>query len=221
MFNRTIFVTIAFCLTIIGSSGCAITKESPSVSNSAIAASNTTQQILSSDRTSIYIEGGFQFGGDKLSGQKEPSCIPPGCATNLRLGSGGHVAVGFQNFIGDNKSESLSLALGYLWEAGTGNFDEKASAVTLEAIYAQHHDLHRLGIGLSYHHDPRYEEEISDLKKIKLDFDDSLGVVFKYGYFFRQADWHLGASYTIMDYKIGSEDVDASGLGVFVSKSFQ
>ena len=140
------------------------------------------------------------------------------CPRGFRIGSGLHLAVGFRSLIGDNKSETLSLALGYLWES---RFEEETSATTLESIYTQHYGLHRVGIGLSYHLDPKYEEEISDSNKVQLDFDDALGIVFKYGYLIRQPDWQLGVRYSIMDYKIDSEDVDASSLGVYVSKSFQ
>jgi len=170
----------------------------------------------------IFIEGDARAGSDKLS-SKEVNCVDlyfqeRDCPRGYRIGGGLHLAVGFRSFIGDNKSETLSLALGYLWES---SFEEETSATTLETIYTQHYDLHRLGFGLSYHLDPRYEEEISDSNKVKLEFDDALGIVFKYGYIIRQPDWQLGVRYTIMDYKIDSEDVDASSLGIYVSKSFQ
>jgi hypothetical protein len=105
-----------------------------------------------------------------------------------------------------------------LWE---GNFDEKTSAKTLEAIYTKHYGFHRAGIGISYHLDPKYEEEITDTNKIQLDFDDAFGIVFKYGYLIKQTDWHVGVRYTIMDYKIGSVEVDASSIGIYGSRSFQ
>jgi hypothetical protein len=177
------------------------------------------QHTLSNDRTSIFIEGGARVGGDELSSD-EAICIDlfdRGCPGS-RIGGGAHLAVGFRYFVGENKSESLSLALGYLWD---NSFDEKVSSTTLETIYSHHDGLHRVGIGLSYHLDPRYEEEISDSKKIQLDFDDAFGIVFKYGYLIRQTDWHVGVRYTIMDYKIGSVEVDASSFGIYGSKSFQ
>lgn len=48
-----------------------------------------------------------------------------------------------------------------------------------------------------------------------------LGLYFKYGYLIKQTDWHVGVRYTIMDYKIGSVEVDASSFGIYGSKSFQ
>lgn len=173
--------------------------------------------------TEIFIEGGARVGSDELS-SKEVICVDffvfenKNCPNDYRAGGGAHLAVGYRYFVGDNKSESLSLALGYLWD---GRFDEKASAMTLETIYTQHYGLHRVGIGLSCHLDPRYEDEISDSKKIQLDFDDALGIVIKYGYLVRQPDWHIGVRYTIMDYKIGSVEVDANSFGIYGSKSFQ
>ncbi len=168
----------------------------------------------------IFIEGGARVGGDKISSQEEPACSlgGPGCSENSRVGGGAHLAVGYRYFIGDIKSESLSLALGYLWD---GSFDEKGSAKTLEAIYTKHYGIHQTGIGISYHLDPKYEEEITDTKEIQLDFDDAFGIVFKYGYIIKQTDWHVGVRYTIMDYKIGSVEVDASSFGFYGSKSFQ
>jgi hypothetical protein len=171
----------------------------------------------------IFIEGGARVGGDELS-SKEVICVDffvfgnENCPSDYRAGSGAHLAVCFRYFIGDNKSESLSLALGYLWNHYS---DEKASATTLETIYTHHVGLHRVGIGLSYHLDPKYEEEISDSNEIQLDFDDALGIVIKYGYLIRQPDWHIGVRYTIMDYKIGSVEVDASSFGIYGSKNFQ
>lgn len=178
---------------------------------------DAAQNTPSNDRFSIYIEGGVGMGSEKLN-PKHSQCIPPGCDTGLALGEGLHLAVGFQNFIGDNKSKSLSLALGYLTSAST---DEKASAVTLEAMYAQHHGLHRLGFGLSYHLNPKYEIEIDDSRTSQVDFDDSLGIVFKWQYLFKQPNWHLGVGYTIMDYKKDGRDFDASRLEVYASKSYQ
>ena len=100
------------------------------------------------------------------------------------------------------------------------SFEEKTSAKILEATYTRHRGLHRFGIGLAAHLDPTYEEEIDDFNTVRLDFDDALGVVFKYGYLIRQPDWLLGIRYTDMDYQTGSEEVDASSWGIFVSKSF-
>jgi hypothetical protein len=93
----------------------------------------------------ILIEGGARAGSNKLSSEKV-TCLDiffqvTSCPRGFRIGGGGHLAVGFHSFIGDNKSESLSLALGYLWES---SFEEKASATTLEAVYTQHYDLQRL-----------------------------------------------------------------------------
>lgn len=128
------------------------------------------------------------------------------------------MAVGYRYFFEEDNTQDLSLSLGCLWES---NFEEKTSAKILEGTYTQHHELHRLGIGLAYHFGPRYEEEISDFTTIRLDFDDALGVVFKYGYLIRQPNWLLGIRYTIIDYETGGEYVDASSLGIYVLKSFR
>jgi hypothetical protein len=166
----------------------------------------------------IYVEGGVRSGGDKLSSTNGSICFDPYCPRDNRIGDGAHLAVGYRYFFGEDDTQDFSLALGYLWDS---RFEEKTSAKILEATFTQHQGLHRLGIGLAYHIDPMYEEEISDSNTVRLDFDDALGIVFKYAYLIRQPDWLLGIRYTVMDYQTGSEEVDANSLGIYASKSFR
>ena len=182
---------------------------------------STTTSNRFSDKNSMFIEGGFRMGSEKVR-ISEQNCVDiffqeADCPRGFRIGEGVHLAIGFNYFIGDSNSQALSLAAGYL---KGGDFEEKSSATTLEVLYTQYNDLHRWGIGLSYHIDPEYEEEISSSKTRKLKFDDALGIVIKYGYLIRSPDWELGFRLTLMDYKLASEDYNANSLGIFASKSF-
>lgn len=195
---------------------------------------NDTKKLSDSTKTSygfdnknsLFIEGGFRMGTEKVR-ISEQNCVDiffqaTDCPRGFRIGEGAHLAIGFNYFIGDNRSKSLSIAAGFLEGGGT---DESSSAKTLEIVFTQYYGLHRLGIGLSYHVDPDYEEEIDagygdTADNRQLNFDDALGIVFKYGYLVRSPDWELGCRFTLMDYELASEDYNASSLGIFASKSF-
>ncbi len=190
-------------------------------------ASDTTKASYSFiSKNAIFIEGGARMGSEKVR-ISEQNCVDiffqaTDCPRGFRIGEGGHLAIGFNYFIGDNRSKSLSMAAGFL---KGGGIDESSSAKTLEIVFTQYYELYRLGVGLSYHVDPEYEEEIDagygdTADNIQLNFDDALGIVFKLGYLIRSPDWELGLRYTLMDYELANEDYNANSLGIFVSKSF-
>lgn len=165
-------------------------------------------------QSEIYIEVAFEGGGETFvtatRGNDDISIDE-----NLNIGGGFKFAGGIHKFVGENDGGSVSLALGYLWDSiDADNGDADFSTITLDAIYNHRLNLHRLGIGASYHIGPEYQGDIDGSAKTNIDFDDSLGLILQYSYEFTPG-LYLGLRHTEMDYEVRGILVDASSTGLF------
>ncbi len=159
----------------------------------------------------IYMELGFEGGGDRLIGTTS--------GYDLNVGGGVKFAGGVQNQVGENGS-TLSLLLGYIFDdIDAINGTAEINTITFEAVYSIQRDHHRFGIGASYHIGPTYEENIVGFPPLKIDFDDALGIILQYSYALSPG-FQIGARLTEMDYEANSFSLDASSFGLFLSYGF-
>jgi hypothetical protein len=121
--------------------------------------------------------------------------------------------------VGEN-GKSLSLALGYMIQSmDASNGTAEISTLTFDAIYSIPVDVHRFGIGASYHIGPTYKDNIAGFSPLKIDFDNAWGLVMQYSYAYSPR-FQVGARITGMDYEVDGFSLDASSFGVFISNGF-
>ena len=168
--------------------------------------------LLSSNaHAELYIELGFEGGGDTLIGTF--------LGDTINAGGGAKLSFGVQNQVGEN-GESLSLSLGYLFD----NFDAidgtaEIDVFTFDAIYSIQKDAHRFGIGGSYHMGPTYQVDQLGFSPLTIDFDDAFGLILQYSYEL-SLGFQFGARFTQMDYEVSGTSLDAGSFGVFLSYGF-
>jgi len=162
-------------------------------------------------RAGIYLELGFDSGGDTLANTS---------LEDLRAGGGIKVAVGLQRYIGGFDDVGLIFSLGYLFdEIQADNGEAEIYALVAEFIYFREFGPHRLGIGASYHVNPRYKQDIDGFTPLDVDFDNALGLVGRYGYVVNKSV-EFGFRYTLIDYEANATSLDANSAGFFISSSF-
>ena len=167
--------------------------------------------LASAARAELYMEFGFQGGGDTL--------ISTNSGEGIYTGGGLKFAIGVQNKVGKNGA-TLSLSLGNLSdEIDTSNGTAEISTLNLDAIYSYRIFNHRFGFGASYHIDPTYSNNIVGLPPFKIEFDDALGLILQYSYV-RISRFQISTRYTLMDYEASGLSLDASSFGIFLSNGF-
>ncbi len=164
----------------------------------------------------IYFEVGLETGGETLGSTRRE---------DLDAGGGIKLALGLKKYIGGFDDVGLVFSLGFLFDyIDASNGDAETDATVLELTYFRDLGPHRFGVGGSYHLNPQYEDDLVGLPRTKIDFDDAPGVFVRYGYVFISDDAgqqaEIGIRYTVMDYEVGGESIDAGGFGIFVSGSF-
>lgn len=167
--------------------------------------------LASAVRAELYMEVGFQGGGDTL--------ISTTSGEGLYTAGGFKFAIGVQNKVGKN-GETLSFSLGSLSEEiDTPNGTAEISTLNLDAIYSYRIFNHRFGFGASYHIDPTYSNNIVGTPPSKIDFDDALGLILQYSYVLNSR-FQISTRYTLMDYEASGLSLDASSFGIFISNGF-
>ncbi len=162
-------------------------------------------------RAGVYMELGLDVGGDTLADTS---------LEDLSAGGGFKVAVGLQHYIGGFDDVGLIFSLGYLFdEIEADNGEAEIYALVAEFIYFREFGPHRLGIGGSYHMNPRYKQDIDGFAPITIDFDNALGLVGRYGYVLGQSV-EFGIRYTLIDYEFDAASFDANSLGFYISSTF-
>jgi hypothetical protein len=164
--------------------------------------------LASTAQADLYLELGYEGGGDTI--------ISTTAGGDVNAGGGINYVIGIQNEVGEN-GKSLSLALGYMIQSmDASNGTAEISTLTFDAIYSIPVDVHRFGIGASYHIGPTYKDNIAGFSPLKIDFDNALGLVLQYSYAFSRR-FQIGARITKMDYEVDDFSLDASSFGVFIS----
>lgn len=109
--------------------------------------------------------------------------------------------------------------------AKNGSLEFQRVPLTLQ-VFNDLHPQHRVGGGLTYHHDPVLICDANDACDFELEFDNALGWVVSYQFLQPMANERLnmviGAQYTNIQYTPdnGSKDADASGPGLTLALQF-
>lgn len=164
-----------------------------------------------SARAGLYLEVDYELGGDTLASTE---------LEDLDAGGGYRLAIGLQTFIGGFEDVGLIFSIGYLFDwISASNGDAEIDAFVAEFIYFRDFGPHRLGVGGSYHMNPQYEDDVDGFPRTRIDFDDALGLVGRYGYVIEKSI-EFGVRYTLMDYEANGVSIDADSLGFYVSAAF-
>lgn len=167
--------------------------------------------LASTAQAEIYLEIGYEGGGETL--------ISSTAGSEVNAGGGINYVLGIQNEVGE-KGKSLSLALGYMIQsAHASNGTAEISTFTFDANFSIPVNRHRIGAGASYHMSPTYEHDIDGFPRLKIDLGDALGFVLQYSYAYSPR-FQIGARVTEMDYEVNGDSLDASSFGLFMSNGF-
>jgi hypothetical protein len=167
--------------------------------------------LASTAQAELYLELNYDGGGDTL--------ISTTSGDDINAGGGINYVIGIQNKIGE-KGKSLSLAMGYMIQSmKASNGTAEISTLTVDAIYSIPVNVHRFGIGASYHIGPTYKDDIAGFAPLKIDFDNALGLLLQYSYAYSPR-FQIGARITEMDYEVNGLSLDASSFGIFLSNGF-
>lgn len=176
-----------------------------------------------------YFEFGLEFGGDKLAeegGGYGPVKTNAGGGLNFSAGA-------LLNLQGEILNGDLLIALGYLDNDGD-EVDLSANRLDLVYLFNGDRSPHRLGIGPTFHFNSRLELDPDPVENCVFNcfdssfprgttkFDDAIGLTFRYEYnLFPQYNdgggVTLGVRCTLIEYESKVDNVDASGLGIYIN----
>lgn len=176
-----------------------------------------------------YFEFGVEFGGDQLAeegGGYGPVETNAGGGLNFTAG----VLLDLQ---GDHLDGDLLISLGYLDNDGD-EVDLSANRLELIYFFTAERSPHRFGVGPTLHFNARLELDPDPVDDCFLgcfessfpdgttEFDDAVGLTIRYEYniFPQYSDGGgvtLGLRYTAIEYKSKVDDVDASGIGIYIN----
>ncbi len=160
----------------------------------------------------LYVELGAESGGDDIIGTNT--------GDEISAGGGIKLAIGVQSPVNEENSASLRLTVGYLFDSiDADNGDADIETMTFDAMYLFNSGRHTFGAGVTLHLSPEYSDKIAGLEPLTLEFDDTLGVVFQYGYQLTPG-FEIGARITDIDYEVGNNSIDAGSFGIYLSNGF-
>lgn len=154
-------------------------------------------------------------GGDKLAEVE----YDHGDDGEVRAGGLFSLGVGVNHEFGNNWE--LQATFNYLFDgADADNGDVTFSRWPIDVLAFYRNGNHRFGGGITYHTNPEFEIDV-DYIDASVDFDDALGFVAEYDYFFTP-NFSLGVRGTLIDYEASDFDDEVSGnsIGVVVSGYF-
>lgn len=161
----------------------------------------------SSANTQLLGTFGVTFGGDELATLEYTN----GDSTTLHAGGLVLFGIGFDHQFG-NQWEIQSSINYHVDRANARNGDVTFQRFPLDVLGFYRSGNHRFGGGITYHMNPEFEIDLSDVRGT-VDFDDAVGGVLEYDYFFTPSI-SLGLRGTVIDYK--SSDVEGSVNGNYV-----
>ena len=163
----------------------------------------------------FYYEFGFLNGGDALVTGNAPSNIFPSEDT-IKAGSGRKLAFGWHDLLGKRRTRFFSASLGLLEDdIDSAGGDASLETISIDAIYGYRFNPHRLGLGLSLHQSPDFEQDIDSTIESKISFENATGFLLQYSYEYTPA-FHIGVRYVDMEYEAKDLEVDASGVGLLM-----
>ncbi|HEC17924.1 MAG TPA: hypothetical protein ENI97_01110 [Gammaproteobacteria bacterium] len=168
--------------------------------------------LASADTAKPFIIGGFAFGGETLVS-----------TTGEDLDAGGFIYAGAGVMFEPDHSELMyQISLGYKFDTVefTGpNGDSTVSVIPVDAVAFYKIDNLRLGAGLAYFLNPKWELCVDGTGCGTANFDDALGLVLELRHQWTDILF-WGARYTNVDYEIGSSTLDASNLRIHFGMVF-
>ena len=167
------------------------------------------------------IGAGLDFGGDKLG----TVFFTNGDTADVRANQGVVLYAGAVIANGVDSPFETQLTIGYKFGGPSAkNGDVTWSSFPLEAIQLYRMNNFRMGLGLSYHMDPKLDVSMPNANFTD-HFDDALGVVLQAGWMPAEAPYSVDLRYTVIQYKYslapsGVPDVDGNSLGLYGSYRF-
>jgi len=166
----------------------------------------------SADEAKPFIIGGLAFGGETLVN-----------TSGEDLDAGGLIYLGGGMLYEPQNSNLLyQFSIGYKFDTVdfTGpSGDSTMSVLPLDAVAFFKLDKLRLGAGLAYYLNPKWEFCVDSAGCATSNFDDALGLVLELRHQWTDILF-WGARYTNVDYKIGSASLDASNLRIHFGMVF-
>ncbi len=167
---------------------------------------------LTTAQAELYLELGFETGGDEL--------VLTDSGETLNAGGGFKLAAGIQNHLNDTGTTSMRLVLGYLFDSlDASNGSADIDSVTFDALLLLDSGPHRLGFGPTLHLAPRYQDNVDGFAAVDIEFDDAVGITVQYGYRLGPG-FEIGLRLTDIEYENASTRLDAGSFGVYLSNGF-
>jgi len=185
---------------------------------SAFANEDTTESPVS-----FSLVAGIAVGGDKLADIDYDNDT----SDSIKAGSGFAFGGGVNFQINTNWSVQSNLA--YFFDTDNAdNADIGITRLTLDLIpYYKINNDFKVGAGITYHINPEFEYEITNISKSIIEFDSAMGLVASVGYELQSVNSWVELRYTAIDYEAsnvnflgmsidaqGAEPVDANHLAL-------
>ncbi len=158
----------------------------------------------------------FNMGGDRLTTAQ----FEDGSDEDIRANEGITFAAGM--IIPVSTIAEVEATIG--WKSGgafASNGNVSWSAIPLEATFSMKANQLLFGGGISYFLNPKQEAEKSGKGYIQdIDYDDSMGFHIKAAYQPQQANYRIGAKYTVVDFESRYGDIDGNSFGFFAGLVF-
>jgi len=162
--------------------------------------------------SNVAVSAGYSLGGD--------TALISTDGHDITYGSGAHIRFSYDSFW--ESKQGYRIAIGYQLDRVTAGSDSGQLEQTyLQAAYLYNSDDSVFGVGISLHDNIAFESDISAIKT-NVDFDATTGLVAIYEYKRFFGNHILGVSYTALDSKNTSNqvEVDMSRTEVYYRWSF-
>jgi hypothetical protein len=159
---------------------------------------------------------GVTSGGDKLAEIE----YEHGSDRDIKAGGLLLFGAGFDYQFGNNWE--IQSTINYQFDrADADNGDVEFERFPLDVLGFYRNGSHRFGGGITYHMNPKYSIDVDNGVSGDVDFDDALGLVVEYDYFFSQ-NVSLGVRYTDIEYDASdfNETIDGSHFGIIINALF-
>lgn len=156
----------------------------------------------------FLLTGGVTYGGDKLA------TISYTNGDDVDIHGGGLILFGAGGIYRFTNNWETQVSINYQFDkANAKNGDATFDRVPLDFLGFYRAGPHRFGGGVTYHLNPKFDSNFSgSAYDAKVDFDNALGLVAEYDYFFNNS-LSLGVRYANIKYK--SSDIPGSVDGSY------
>lgn len=156
----------------------------------------------------FLLTGGLTYGGDKIA----KITYTNGDSVDIR--AGGLLLIGGGGVYQFNNNWETQLSINYQFDrANARNGDATFDRYPIDLLGFYRIGAHRFGGGVSYHLNPTFDSDFDLVNgKQKIEFDNAVGAVIEYDYFFNNSI-ALGARYVNIKYK--SSDISGSVDGSY------